>query len=108
MVSKGCFFFRLLNHQNYYYIIKSGSCVGTHLGALGENEICISSSSRNFVGRRGHFHQNQNKGAKWTGVDVRNTKVTDMFKQDALEPLVVKEQIITVLSCFLIVCNGCK
>ncbi|MGC1927360.1 MAG: thermosome subunit beta, partial [Candidatus Nitrosopolaris sp.] len=29
----------------------------------------------------------QNKGAKWTGVDVRNTKVTDMFKQDVLEPL---------------------
>src|SRR5215203_1551298 len=28
-----------------------GACVGTHLGALGENEICISSSSRNFVGR---------------------------------------------------------
>ncbi|MFZ0896645.1 MAG: thermosome subunit beta [Candidatus Nitrosopolaris sp.] len=36
----------------------------------------------------------QNNGAKWTGVDVRNTKVTDMFKQDVLEPLVVKEQII--------------
>jgi chaperonin GroEL (HSP60 family) len=36
----------------------------------------------------------QNKGAKWTVVDVRNTKVTDMFKQDVLEPLVVKEQII--------------
>jgi archaeal chaperonin len=35
----------------------------------------------------------QNKGAKWTGVDVRNTKVTDMYKQDVLEPLVVKEQI---------------
>lgn len=30
-----------------------GACVGTHLGALGENEICISSSSRNFVGRMG-------------------------------------------------------
>jgi chaperonin GroEL (HSP60 family) len=36
----------------------------------------------------------QNKGAKWSGVDVRNTKVTDLFKQDVLEPLVVKEQII--------------
>src|SRR3989441_1429518 len=36
----------------------------------------------------------QKKGAKWTGVDVRNTKVTDMFKQDVLEPFVVKEQII--------------
>lgn len=30
-----------------------GACVGTHLGALGENEICLSSSSRNFVGRMG-------------------------------------------------------
>jgi 3-isopropylmalate/(R)-2-methylmalate dehydratase large subunit len=30
-----------------------GACVGTHLGALGEKEICISSSSRNFVGRMG-------------------------------------------------------
>jgi chaperonin GroEL (HSP60 family) len=32
--------------------------------------------------------------SKWTGVDVRNTRVTDMYKQDVLEPLVVKEQII--------------
>jgi 3-isopropylmalate/(R)-2-methylmalate dehydratase large subunit len=30
-----------------------GACVGTHLGALGESEICLSSSSRNFVGRMG-------------------------------------------------------
>lgn len=30
-----------------------GACVGTHLGALGEEETCISSSSRNFVGRMG-------------------------------------------------------
>jgi 3-isopropylmalate/(R)-2-methylmalate dehydratase large subunit len=30
-----------------------GACVGTHLGALGEHEICISSSARNFVGRMG-------------------------------------------------------
>src|SRR6266702_1192059 len=36
----------------------------------------------------------QNKGVKWTGVDVRNTNITDMFKQGVLEPLVVKEQII--------------
>jgi thermosome len=36
----------------------------------------------------------QKKGAKWTGVDVRNTNITDMFKQGVLEPLVVKEQII--------------
>ena len=36
----------------------------------------------------------QNKGVKWTVVDVRNTNITDMFKQGVLEPLVVKEQII--------------
>ena len=37
----------------------------------------------------------QNKGPKWNiGVDVRNPVVTDMFKQNVLEPLVVKEQII--------------
>src|SRR5438270_5590358 len=36
----------------------------------------------------------QNKGSKWTGVDVRNTRITDMYKQDVLEALVVKKQII--------------
>ncbi|MGH9992682.1 MAG: thermosome subunit beta [Nitrososphaera sp.] len=36
----------------------------------------------------------QSKGAKWTGVDCRNTVVTDMFKQNVLEPVVVKRQII--------------
>ncbi len=36
----------------------------------------------------------QSKGSKWTGVDCRNMKVTDMFKQNVLEPLVVKQQII--------------
>jgi 3-isopropylmalate/(R)-2-methylmalate dehydratase large subunit len=30
-----------------------GACVGTHLGVLGENEVCISSSPRNYVGRMG-------------------------------------------------------
>ncbi len=28
----------------------------------------------------------QNKGAKWTGVDVRSTNITDIFNQDVLEP----------------------
>jgi 3-isopropylmalate/(R)-2-methylmalate dehydratase large subunit len=32
-----------------------GACVGTHLGILGENEVCVSSSSRNYVGRMGAF-----------------------------------------------------
>src|SRR5436309_2069058 len=40
------------------------------------------------------LREKQIKGAKWTGVDVRNTRVSDMFKQDVLEPFVVKEHII--------------
>ncbi len=35
----------------------------------------------------------QSKGSKWTGVDVKNTKVADMYKIDVIEPAVVKEQI---------------
>lgn len=30
-----------------------GACVGTHLGVLGPEEVCISSSPRNYVGRMG-------------------------------------------------------
>src|ERR1051326_8447726 len=36
----------------------------------------------------------QSKGNKWIGIDCRNTTVTDMFKQDVLEPVVIKQQII--------------
>ncbi len=36
----------------------------------------------------------QSKGAKWTGINVRAGVVADMYKQNVLEPLVVKEQII--------------
>ena len=34
-----------------------GACVGTHLGVLGENENCISSSSRILSEEWAHFHQ---------------------------------------------------
>ncbi|MCZ6584233.1 MAG: thermosome subunit beta [Thaumarchaeota archaeon] len=36
----------------------------------------------------------QSQGQKWTGIDARNTKIADMYSQDIVEPLVVKEQII--------------
>ena len=36
----------------------------------------------------------QNQGHKWTGIDAKKTEVADMFSQDIVEPLVVKEQII--------------
>ena len=56
--------------------------------ALGEN------AGMEPIDTMAELRAKQNKGAKWTGVDVRDTKVTDMYKQDVLEPLVVKEQII--------------
>ena len=36
----------------------------------------------------------QSQGQKWTGIDARNSKIADMYSQDIVEPLVVKEQII--------------
>jgi thermosome len=36
----------------------------------------------------------QNKGMKWTGINVKSTNVLDMYKQNILEPVVIKEQII--------------
>ena len=36
----------------------------------------------------------QSQGRKWTGIDARKTQIADMYSQDIVEPLVVKEQII--------------
>jgi archaeal chaperonin len=47
----------------------------------------------------------QNKGMKWTGINVRSTNVLDMYKQNVLEPVVIKEQIIksaTEAACMLL------
>ncbi len=36
----------------------------------------------------------QSQGKKWTGIDARNTMITDMLAIDIVEPVAVKEQII--------------
>ena len=36
----------------------------------------------------------QSQGQKWTGIDARKAKIADMYSQDIVEPLVVKEQIL--------------
>ena len=36
----------------------------------------------------------QNQGQKWTGIDARNMKISDMMSINVVEPIIVKEQII--------------
>ena len=39
----------------------------------------------------------QSKGQKWTGIDVRNGKIVNMHQGDIVEPLAVKEQILSLI-----------
>jgi archaeal chaperonin len=63
--------------------------------ALDSLPLCLAENAgMDRIDTMTELREKQNTGAKWTGVDVRNRKVDDMFKEDVLEPVVVKEQII--------------
>jgi archaeal chaperonin len=63
--------------------------------ALDSIPLCLAENAgMDPIDTMAELRAKQNKGSKWTGIDVRNTKVIDMSKQDVIEPTVVKEQVI--------------
>lgn len=48
----------------------------------------------NQIDTLAELRSKQNKGAKWAGIDARNSRIADMSKLEIFEPLAVKEQII--------------
>jgi len=72
-----------------------GRAVQKFADALDSLPLCLAENAgMDRIDTMTELREKQNTGAKWTGVDVRNRKVDDMFKEDVLEPVVVKEQII--------------
>ena len=52
-----------------------------------------------------NLRSKQNKGEKWTGIDVMKGRVTNMKTSDIIEPLAVKNQIVsaaTEAACMII------
>ena len=55
-----------------------GPCLGSHMGILGENEIAISTTNRNFKGRMGHISSEVYlASAATTAVSAITGKITD-------------------------------
>jgi 3-isopropylmalate/(R)-2-methylmalate dehydratase large subunit len=55
-----------------------GACCGAHMGVLGKNEICISTTNRNFPGRMGHIEsQTYLASPIVVAASALNGKITD-------------------------------
>jgi chaperonin GroEL (HSP60 family) len=74
--------------------------------ALETLPICLAENAgMDPIDTMAELRAKQSKGSKWTGINVRSTTVADMYKQNVLEPVVIKEQIIksaTEAACMLL------